>query len=99
MLLSSLSFNKTTVNAPKPNGQFNLSEILQLLENTCFLMQYVYAIRMECWNIGGVKAETNYFNCKKLLQTHHPTISIGAKPLSSRIIFMRSGHRPTEDLF
>jgi hypothetical protein len=36
-------------------------------------MKYIYAIRMEEWNAGilGVKAETNHFNCKKLLQTHH----------------------------
>jgi len=29
--------------------------------------------RMEYWNAGilGVKVEINYFNCKKLLQTHH----------------------------
>jgi len=44
-------------------------------------MQYVYTIRMEEWNAGilGVTAETNHFNCKKLLSfnfvqdklTHH----------------------------
>ena len=25
---------------------------------------------LECWNIG-IRTEINYFNCKKLLQTHH----------------------------
>jgi hypothetical protein len=48
---------------------------------------------MEEWNAGilGVKAETNHFNCKKLLSfnfvqdklTHHSITPIGAKPLSS----------------
>jgi hypothetical protein len=54
----------------------NVSEILQLLENTCFFNAICLCHqngRMEEWNAGilGVKAETNHFNCKKLLQTHH----------------------------
>jgi hypothetical protein len=54
----------------------DVSEILQLLENTGLLMATCSCHRngrMECWNAGilGIKAEINHFNCKKLLQTHH----------------------------
>jgi hypothetical protein len=46
------------------------------------LMQYVCAIRMEKWDAGilGVTAETNHFNCKQLLETHHsitPSFQLG----------------------
>jgi hypothetical protein len=51
---------------------FDVSEILQLLENTGLSMATCLCHqngRMECWNAGilGIKAEINHFNCKKLL--------------------------------
>jgi len=52
----------------------------------------------------GVKAKTNHFNFKNFFDPiiplfHRSKIPFGAKPLSSKYIFMSSGRQPNKDLF